>query len=181
MALRCSSYFSDEDKREPFRFSNSPSAPVLSSSMPSGLFASNSTPYMATSGEGQSQHAPRMLSKNPNGDLQRDGFGDARRRKQNRYQSASFGRTRQSARITLNPKAFTKQDKPEVKGKKRRVEEQPKEVSLSQSNNNTGSQQTSVRIECLPAEVIAHTRRRLNRAQTVPIRNRLRHHAPVLT
>lgn len=144
--LCSSSYLSEEDKREPFRFSNSPSLPVIGSSASNGLFASNSTPYVATSGEGQTQRAPRMLSKNPNGDLQRDGFGDARRRKQNRYQSASFGRTRQSARITLNPKAFTKQEKPEVKGKKRRVEEQPKEAPSSQANSNAGSQQPAVRV-----------------------------------
>ena len=99
---------------------------------------------MATSGEGQVQRAPRMLSKNPNGDLQWDGFGDARRRKQNRYQSDAFGRTRKSARISLNPKAFAKQDKPEVKGKKRRVEEPQQEASSSQPNGNASDRLAAV-------------------------------------
>ncbi|GJE91022.1 zf-RanBP domain-containing protein [Phanerochaete sordida] len=99
----------EEEKREPFRFSTSPSTRGPSPAS-GGLTASASGP---TNGEAKK---PRMLTKNPNGVYRWQGAGSARPR--NRYQSAGFGPSRSQPTIKLAPEKAATAD-----AKRRRVGE----------------------------------------------------------
>lgn len=98
----------EEEKREPFRFSTSPS--TRGNSPSSGAFASTS----AANGEPKK---PRMLAKNPNGVYRWQGAGSARPR--NRYQSPGFGASRSQPSIKIAPEKV-----PATDGKRRRVGEE---------------------------------------------------------
>lgn len=88
----------DEEPREPFRFSTSPSTPIEPSS--SGL-----------NGAAPGSEQPRKtLAKNPNGTYRWQGAGSARPR--NRYHSAAFGPSRSTpVRLKITPEQSTTDSK----------------------------------------------------------------------
>lgn len=100
----------DDEKREPFRFSTSPSTPRETTPTFGGITASVSAP---ANGE---PRKPRLLAKNPNGVYRWRGGGSSRPR--NRYQSPGFGLSQsQPTRLKLSP------ENPVTDTKRRRVGE----------------------------------------------------------
>lgn len=92
------SIITDDEPREPFRFSTSPSTPIEPSS--SGM-----------NGAALGSDQPRKtLAKNPNGTYRWQGAGSARPR--NRYQSAAFGPSRSMpVRLKIAPEQSTTDSK----------------------------------------------------------------------
>ncbi|KAK7686423.1 hypothetical protein QCA50_010647 [Cerrena zonata] len=135
-------------RREPFRFSKSPSVAPSPDPAQSSLTSNTSTASnLSNLSNGSSTNSARVLTRNPNGNLRWMGAGSAKTTR-NRYSSPGFGTARPPRlRMVIPPPAPS----PKSDAKRRRVGSA--QTSFSQSANsatsNTGS--SSVSASAAPA------------------------------